>query len=153
MQDLNKLELAKWMHRFHDGLLLTIYNSLFQRSFFLRMEVFPPCLHALFIAERRAQSQHMNHSRRSIVRRWHASTIQQHDTVRNCTNAVAIFGPPQAVAALARELSARFLAQGNNRRGDRTPASWLWGQLFTDRGNRPPRGHRIYIIPEVIAFT
>jgi len=32
-------------------------------------------------------------------------------------SAVAIFGPPQAVAALAHELCARFLAQGNNRRG------------------------------------
>jgi len=32
-------------------------------------------------------------------------------------SAVAIFGPPRAVAALAHELSARFLVQGNNRRG------------------------------------
>jgi len=31
--------------------------------------------------------------------------------------AVAIFGPPRAVTALAHELSARFLAQGNNWRG------------------------------------
>jgi len=31
--------------------------------------------------------------------------------------AVAIFGPPQAVAALAHEPTARFLAQENNRRG------------------------------------
>jgi len=32
-----------------------------------------------FIAERRAQSQ------RGMVRRWHANTIQQGDTARNCT--------------------------------------------------------------------
>ena len=46
---------------------------------------FPPSLHALFIAERRAQSRHVNHSRRGMVRRWHANTIQQRDTARNCT--------------------------------------------------------------------
>jgi len=27
----------------------------------------------------------MNHSRRSIVKRWHMGTIQQRDTARNCT--------------------------------------------------------------------
>ena len=31
-QDIYKLELAKLMHKFHDGLLPSIYNSLFQRS-------------------------------------------------------------------------------------------------------------------------
>jgi len=31
-QDINKLELAKLMHKFHDGLLHSIYNGLFQRS-------------------------------------------------------------------------------------------------------------------------
>jgi len=30
-QDINKLELAKLMHKFHDGLLPSIYNGLFQR--------------------------------------------------------------------------------------------------------------------------
>ena len=32
VQDIYKLELAKLMHRFHDGSLPSIYNSLFQRS-------------------------------------------------------------------------------------------------------------------------
>ena len=31
-QDIYKLELAKLMHKFHDGLLLSIYNGLFQTS-------------------------------------------------------------------------------------------------------------------------
>jgi len=31
-QDIYKLELAKLMHKFHDGLLPSIYNGLFQRS-------------------------------------------------------------------------------------------------------------------------
>ena len=31
-QDIYKLELAKLMHKFHDGLLPNIYNGLFQRS-------------------------------------------------------------------------------------------------------------------------
>ena len=31
-QDIYKLELAKLMHRFHDGFSLSIYNGLFQRS-------------------------------------------------------------------------------------------------------------------------
>ena len=31
-QDIFKLELAKLMHKFHDGLLPSIYNGLFQRS-------------------------------------------------------------------------------------------------------------------------
>jgi len=97
---------------------------------------FPPSLHALFIAERRAQSRHMNHSRRGIVRRWQANTIQQRDTALNCTKRSRNFGPPRAVAALAHELSARFLAQGNNRRGDRTTASQSGGQLFTERANQ-----------------
>jgi len=31
-KDIYKLELAKFMHKFHDGLLPSIYNGLFQRS-------------------------------------------------------------------------------------------------------------------------
>ena len=31
-QNIYKLELAKLMHKFHDGLLPSIYNGLFQRS-------------------------------------------------------------------------------------------------------------------------
>ena len=46
---------------------------------------FPPSLHALFIVERLAQSQHMNHGKRGMVRRWHANMTQQRDTARNCT--------------------------------------------------------------------
>jgi len=42
------------------------------------------------------------------------NSVVQHILVQG---AVAIFGPPRAVAALAHELSARLLAQGNNRRG------------------------------------
>jgi len=32
VQDIHKLELAKLMHKFHDGSLPSIYNGLFQRS-------------------------------------------------------------------------------------------------------------------------
>ena len=42
-------------------------------------------MHALFIAERRAQPRHMSHSCQGIVRRWHANAIQQRDTARNRT--------------------------------------------------------------------
>jgi len=44
-----------------------------------------PSLHALFIAESRAQPRHMNHSRRSTVKRWHTYTIQQRGTAHTCT--------------------------------------------------------------------
>jgi len=56
---------------------------------------FPPGLHALFIAKSCAQSQRMNHSRRSI-RAWYNSVIQ-HVIAQS---AVAIFGPQRGVAAL-----------------------------------------------------
>ena len=45
---------------------------------------FPSEFDALFVAEGRTQSRCVNH-RRGIVRRWHANTIQQHDTARNGT--------------------------------------------------------------------
>ena len=54
-----------------NGLLLAVWG-------------FPSELHAMFIAERRAQSRHMNHSRRSIMKRWHTDMIQQRDTARYC---------------------------------------------------------------------
>jgi len=46
---------------------------------------FPSELHALFIAERRAQSRHINHTRRGTVRHWHANTMLQCDTAREST--------------------------------------------------------------------
>jgi len=46
---------------------------------------FPSEFDALFIAKGRAQSRHMNHSRWSIVKQWHTSTIQQRDKARNST--------------------------------------------------------------------
>jgi len=38
----------------------------------------------LCLLQKGAQSRHMDHSRRSIVKRWHANMIQQRDTARNC---------------------------------------------------------------------
>ena len=60
---------------------------------------------------------------------WHTrySSVIQHVIAQG---AVAIFGPPRAVAALAHELSAGFLASREQ------PATELL-PLFTERANRP----------------
>jgi len=84
--------------------------------FFLRMEVsLRVCM--LYSLQKGA---HNYNTRITAYEAWwgagmrtrHNSLIQH--VIAQC--AVALFGPPQAVAALAHELSARFLAQGNNRR-------------------------------------
>ena len=104
-------------------------------DFFLRMEVFLR-LRALFIAEiaeRRAQSRHMNHSRRGIVRRWNVYTIQQRDTVRNCTKRSRSLRPPRAVAALAHELGATFLCWKNRRGGSNVCLTIVRPALYRKR--------------------
>jgi len=53
-------------------------------------------------------------------------------------SAVAIFGPFRAVAALAHELSARFLAQGNKRRGGSNSCLIIVRPALTERANWPP---------------
>ena len=87
-QVVQRFRLTSLHHKFNNHAQTNISFAhalkVFRPRFFLCMEVslrVPCCV----IAERRAQSRHMNHSRRSIVKRWHANTIQQRDTARNCT--------------------------------------------------------------------
>jgi len=61
---------------------------------------FPSEMHNLFIAEKRAQSRHMNHSTWAIVRHWHVNTIQQRDTARNCTKGSCNFWATAGVSSI-----------------------------------------------------
>ena len=97
---------------------------------------FPTELPCFVYCGKATQSRHTNHSRRSTVKRWHTNTIQQR-AARICTKRSRNFWDTAGASSI--ELSARFLAQGNDRL-DRTPASQMWGQLFTERANRPAVG-------------
>ena len=111
-------------------LLLTAYCILL-----LAYGGFPPSLHAFFIAERRTELRHMNHSRRGVVSCWHANTIQQRDTACNCTKRSRNFWATAGGG---------FLAQGNNRRGSNSCLTIVRPALYRQRQpatNSPPAIH------------
>ena len=105
--------------------------------FLLAYGGFPPSFHALFIAERRH-----NHDTRIIAdeAQWSAGIRTRYNSVQHvfAQSAVAIFGTPRALAALSWVLGS--LLKGTTGERDRTPASQMWGQLFTERANRPAVG-------------
>jgi len=101
------------------------------------------CPPTWFIAERRAPSQH-----HGTVRRWHANTMQHRGAARNCTMRSRNFRATAGGSSIGPW--ANSLLKATTGEGDRTPASQLWGQLFTERANRPPRCTVCYLdMPDV----